>query len=195
EAFMGAPHCRPAAVRRSPSVARMAHSLVIIGGGNMGAALLKGLIASNWAPAADLAVVEVLEPRRRELAEQFPAIRVTGSVPSCEAALSAVKPADAPAAVSAAVAAGARRLVSIAAGITLATLESAAGDSVAVVRAMPNTPSLVGKGAAAISAGRSASATDMEWARAILGAVGTVVEVPEYQLDAVTGLAGSGPAY
>jgi pyrroline-5-carboxylate reductase len=60
---------------------------------------------------------------------------------------------------------------------------------------MPNTPSLVGAGAAAISPGRAAGTEDVAWARGILEAVGTVVELPEESLDAVTGLSGSGPAY
>jgi len=60
---------------------------------------------------------------------------------------------------------------------------------------MPNTPALVGLGAAGLSGGTAASTPDVEWAASILAAVGTVEIVPEYQLDAVTGLAGSGPAY
>ncbi len=60
---------------------------------------------------------------------------------------------------------------------------------------MPNTPALVGKGAAAVSGGATAADDDLRWAEEILGAVGIVVRVPEAQLDAVTGLAGSGPAY
>jgi pyrroline-5-carboxylate reductase len=64
-----------------------------------------------------------------------------------------------------------------------------------VVRAMPNTPALVGAGAAAIAGGTHASDDDLAWAESILGAVGEVVRVPESLLDAVTGLSGSGPAY
>jgi pyrroline-5-carboxylate reductase len=120
---------------------------------------------------------------------------VTDAVPACTAAVIAVKPPDAAAACTAAAASGATRLLSIAAGVPLATLQAAAGTRVAVVRAMPNTPALVGQGAAAISAGATTTEDDMVWAEAILGAVGTVVRVPEAQLDAVTGLAGSGPAY
>ena len=107
----------------------------------------------------------------------------------------AVKPHDVPAAVTAAVAAGARRVLSIAAGVTLATLDAAAGPGVAVVRSMPNTPAMVRAGASAIAPGAAAGADDLDWADSILSAVGTVVRVPESQLDAVTGLAGSGPAY
>jgi pyrroline-5-carboxylate reductase len=122
-------------------------------------------------------------------------VRVTETTPSCDAVVIAVKPPDATEAVAAAVAAGARRVLSIAAGVSLATLQRAAGDGVAVVRAMPNTPALVGQGAAAISGGSSTSDDDLDWAEGVLAAVGTVVRVPEQQLDAVTGIAGSGPAY
>lgn len=171
------------------------HRLAIVGGGNMGAALLGGLVAAGWAPADELAVVEVVDARRRELAAQFPGVTVSAVAGPCEAAVLAVKPADTPAAASAAAAAGARRVLSIAAGVSTATLHQAAGDGVAVVRAMPNTPALVGQGAAAIAAGPGATDDDLTWAEGVLGAVGTVVRVPEDHLDAVTGLAGSGPAY
>jgi pyrroline-5-carboxylate reductase len=94
-------------------------------------------------------------------------------------------------------AAGCDRLLSIAAGVTIATLEDALGgpESVRVVRAMPNTAALVGAGAAAIAPGRDVTDDDLDWAEGILGAVGAVVRVPEKLLDAVTGLSGSGPAY
>lgn len=169
--------------------------LALVGGGNMGAALLGGLLAAGWATPDELAVVEVVAARRDELAARFPGVVVADAVPACEAAVIAVKPYDVPAAVAAAVAVGARRVLSIAAGVSIATLERAAGPEVAVVRAMPNTPALVGEGAAAIAGGAAAGEDDLAWAEAILGAVGTVVRVPEQQLDAVTGLAGSGPAY
>lgn len=161
----------------------------------MGAALLGGLLAAGWATPAELAVVEVSAPRRAQLVDQFPGVAVVGEMCPCEAALIAVKPGDVEAATAAAVAAGAARILSIAAGVSIARLESAAGASAAVVRSMPNTPALVGQGAAAIAGGTRATDDDLVWAEAILGAVGTVVRVPEYQLDAVTGLVGSGPAY
>lgn len=175
----------------------MMYRLAVVGGGNMGAALVGGLLAADGAGwvISDLAVVEVLASRAAQLREVFPGLAVTDVVPDCEAAVIAVKPPDAAAACAAAAAVGATRVLSIAAGVPLATLQAAAGAKVAVVRAMPNTPALVGQGAAAISAGATASDSDMAWAESILGAVGTVVRVPESQLDAVTGLAGSGPAY
>jgi pyrroline-5-carboxylate reductase len=178
----------------TPPYRPRASRLAIVGGGNMGAALLGGLLAAEWATAAELAVVEVSAPRRAQLVEQFPGVIVLAEVGPCEAALVAVKPGDVEAATAAAVAAGATRILSIAAGVSIARLEAAAG-AAAVVRSMPNTPALVGQGAAAIAGGSRATEDDLAWAEAILGAVGTVVRVPEYQLDAVTGLAGSGPAY
>jgi len=170
------------------------YRLAVVGGGNMGAALVGGLLQAGWA-AGDLAVVEVLPARAAQLADMFPGITITGEIPPCEAALIAVKPYDVAAACTAAAAAGATRLLSIAAGIGLAALQEAAGPEVAVVRSMPNTPALVGKGAAAICGGATADDADLAWAESILGSVGIVVRVPEVQLDAVTGLAGSGPAY
>jgi pyrroline-5-carboxylate reductase len=170
------------------------YRLAVVGGGNMGAALVGGLLQGGWS-SADLAVVEVLPARAAQLAELFPGVAITAEIPPCDAALIAVKPYDVAVACAAAVAAGARRLLSIAAGISVSRLQEAAGPTVAVVRAMPNTPALVGKGAAAICAGPTADDADLQWAEDILGSVGIVVRVPESQLDAVTGLAGSGPAY
>ena len=79
--------------------------------------------------------------------------------------------------------------------MSIGAIEAAAGPGVAVVRSLPNTPALVGEGASAIAGGSAAGPADLDWAEQILGAVGSVVRVPEAQLDAVTGLAGSGPAY
>jgi pyrroline-5-carboxylate reductase len=160
----------------------------------MGEALAAGLLAAGWA-AGDLVVVEALPDRRAQLAEALPGVVVTGEPAPAAGAVIAVKPPDAPEAAAAAVSAGAGRLLSIAAGVTLARLEAAAGPDVPVVRAMPNTPALVGAGAAAIAGGAAAGEDDLAWAEALLGAVGTVVRVPEASLDAVTGLSGSGPAY
>lgn len=168
--------------------------LAVVGGGNMGAALVGGLLQGGWA-AADLAVVEVLPSRAEQLRELFPGVTVTNETPACEAALIAVKPYDVAAACTTAARAGASRLLSIAAGISVAALQAAAGPDVAVVRAMPNTPALVGEGAAGICPGPTADEADLVWAESILGSVGIVVRVPESQLDAVTGVAGSGPAY
>ena len=169
--------------------------LAVVGGGNMGAALVGGLLSSGVVTPTGVVIVEVSAERRAQLMESFPGVTVTESIPPCSDALIAVKPPDVEAACAAAVAAGARRVLSIAAGITIARLERASGPGVAVVRAMPNTPALVGEGASAIAAGTSADEADVAWAERILGSVGLVVRVSEDRLDAVTGLIGSGPAY
>lgn len=160
----------------------------------MGEALLGGLVSAGWA-VGDLAVVEPVATRRAELEKRFVGLDVRSDAVAADGAVIAVKPSDVPAATSAAAAAGAGRVLSIAAGVTIAALEEAAGPGVPVVRAMPNTPAVVGAGAAAIAAGTAAGEDDLAWAESILGAVGTVVRVPEHLLDAVTGLSGSGPAY
>jgi pyrroline-5-carboxylate reductase len=174
------------------------YDLVIVGGGNMGAALAGGLLAGDIVPAEHLAVAEALPDRRQQLGDLLPGVRVADAVPPCAAAVLAVKPPDVPAAAAEAVAAGARRLLSIAAGVTIGQIERAiAGrtSAVAVIRAMPNTPALVGEGASAISGGAGTTDEDLDWAERILGGVGLVVRVDEGDLDVVTALSGSGPAY
>jgi pyrroline-5-carboxylate reductase len=168
--------------------------LMIVGGGRMGEALLAGLLAAGRAASA-LVVVEVSAPRREELAASHPEVTVTDHVTPCAGAVLAVKPGDVPAAARAVAGVGTGRVLSVAAGVTTEAIEAAAGQPLAVVRAMPNTPALIGAGAAAISPGSTAAEEDMAWAEEILGAVGVVVRVPESALDAVTGLSGSGPAY
>jgi pyrroline-5-carboxylate reductase len=163
----------------------------------MGEALVGGLVAGGW-DVGDLYVVEKVADRRRVLAEHLPGLRVGEVPPAAEGVVLAVKPADVAPTGRAVAAAGCARVLSIAAGVSLVALEHALGagsSRLPVVRAMPNTPALVGAGAAAIAAGTWAGEDDLAWAEEILGAVGTVVRVPEALLDAVTGLSGSGPAY
>jgi pyrroline-5-carboxylate reductase len=170
--------------------------LVVMGGGKMGEALLAGLFDAGWARPDEVHVVEPIDVRRAELAARYAGLSVGTEAVSAAGAIVAVKPNDVEAACRALGATKPGRVLSIAAGVPLATLESALGvDGVPVVRAMPNTPALVGAGAAAIAGGTSAGDDDLAWAETVLGAVGTVVRVPEKLLDAVTGLSGSGPAY
>jgi len=168
--------------------------ICFVGGGNMGAAMISGLIASNWSPAA-ITVVDVSPERRIELQRMFPGVTVLAEIAACESVVIAVKPPIAAATCAAATANGARRVLSICAGISIATLQQASGSAASIVRAMPNMPALVGKGAAAIASSSSSSESDVSWAESILRAVGTVVRVDELQLDAVTAISGSGPAY
>jgi pyrroline-5-carboxylate reductase len=169
-------------------------ALLIVGGGRMGEALLGGLLAAGR-PADELVVVEVSPSRRKQLTQAHPGVVVLETVVPAAAAVLAVKPGEVAGAVRAVADAGARRVLSVAAGVTTQAIEAAAARQLAVVRAMPNTPALIGAGVAAISPGSAAGEEDLAWAEAVLGAVGVVVRVPEAALDAVTGLSGSGPAY
>jgi pyrroline-5-carboxylate reductase len=175
------------------------HRLALLGGGRMGEALLAGLLDAGW-ESESLAVAEIDADRRRALEAGFPGVHVVPSpawaVPEADVVVVAVKPGDVAGVLESAAPALADGVLvlSIAAGVTLATLEAALPGR-AVVRAMPNTPALVREGAAAIAAGAAATDTDLDLAERVLGSVGVVVRVPESQLDAVTGLSGSGPAY
>lgn len=175
-------------------------AVVVVGGGRMGQALASGLIAGGWDPG-DLVVVETSAARRDELSAT--PLRISASLDDAMremegrgpiGAVIAVKPPDVEAACRRLAGLGAARALSIAAGVTLESLDAWL-DPVVAMRAMPNTPALVGAAASAVSAGRRAAPEDMAWASTILAAVGTVVELPESALDAVTGLSGSGPAY
>jgi pyrroline-5-carboxylate reductase len=166
--------------------------LQVIGGGKMGEALVAGLVGSGWAPADELVVVEALASRRDDLAATHAGLDVRPDAVTGVDTLLAVKPGDA---VGALDGLAPPRVLSIAAGVTTAALGAALPPGTPVVRAMPNTPALVGRGASAVAAGAHATDDDLAWAEQVLGAVGTVVRVPEVQLDAVTGLSGSGPAY
>ncbi len=172
--------------------------IAILGGGNMGAALLGGMLASGHHRVVDVAVVEIDAARRAEVADAHPGLTVVEQCPPCRSAVLAVKPPDTPAAAATAVAAGAVRLLSLAAGVTLASIERAVGDrssSVAIIRAMPNTPALVGRGAAAIAPHAGADRDDVAWAAEILESVGSVVEIDEADMLTFTAVIGSGPAY
>ena len=160
----------------------------------MGGALVQGLLGAHWS-ATDIVVTEPSADRRAELAELLPGVEVGAEVTEAESAVVAVKPAVGEEACRALARVGIGRVLSIMAGVPLARLESWMGASVAVVRAMPNTPATVGAGISAIAGGSRATEPVLRWAEDVLGAVGHVVRLPETSLDAVTGLSGSGPAY
>ena len=177
--------------------------LCVAGGGKMAEALVGGLIATRWAAASEIGVIEIVDERRAYLQQTFPGIKVAASCADACAddefdvsdVLVAVKPQHVAEVAGELGAGGATRALSIAAGVRLDALLDGFGAEARVIRAMPNTPALVGKGAAAIAASATAGADDLAWAEEILSAVGTVTVVDEHALDAVTGLSGSGPAY
>jgi pyrroline-5-carboxylate reductase len=160
----------------------------------MGGALVRGLLASGW-PTGSLAVAETDAARRHALAELVPGVAVLEAPVGAEGAVVAVKPQVAEDACRALAAVAVPRWLSIMAGVPLARLEHWAGPEVAVVRAMPNTPALVGAGITAVAPGARAGAAELAWAAEVIGAVGEVVQVAEGDLDAVTAVSGSGPAY
>ena len=174
------------------------YELIMVGGGRMGEALLGGLLAGDLQPGSVL-VVEPVASRRDELGRMFFGLHLAESFAAAghvrgNGAIIAVKPQHVEEAC-AAVGPLVPRALSIAAGVPIEKLQRWLGPTVAVVRSMPNTPAMVGAGASAMAGGATASAADLDWAAAILGAVGVVARVTEGLLDAVTGLSGSGPAY
>jgi pyrroline-5-carboxylate reductase len=172
-----------------------------IGGGHMGGALIRGLIAKGLEPRR-ISVGEAVQARRIQLADEL-GVHVTADNPEAAAGADvvvlAVKPQDMAATTRhlAGVLTQRKPLVlSIAAGIRAAAIEGWCGPDVPVVRAMPNRPALNSAGASAIYAGPGVGAAHRQLAEDVLGAVGTTVWVPEESLlDVVTALSGSGPAY
>src|SRR5260370_23072193 len=158
--------------------------VAVLGGGRMGEALVTGLRDAGWA-LDSIAIAEVDPDRRRVLEERFPGVRVVPSpawaVADADVVVVAVKPADVGTvlASSAEALAAEAMVLSLAAGVPLAVLEEYAPDR-PVVRAMPNTPALVGKGAAAIAPGRHATPAHLETAEGILRSVGTVGRLAQH---------------
>lgn len=175
----------------------MISSLGIIGGGVMGEALLSRLLAQGQVEAAAVTVSEPFEARRAFLRDRYGVHCVADNREAAQAdwLLLAIKPQVFATAVEGLAEVRRDRLIlSILAGIPLAKLEAAFPQE-AVIRAMPNTPATVGAGVTAIAAGAAVTGEQLTQAQQFFEAVGRVVTVPESQLDAVTGLSGSGPGY
>ena len=182
---------------------------VIVGGGEMGEAVLAGLIAASDDPAASLcpADVVVAEPenaRRARLAAVYGVSCVADacSIDRADLVILAVKPQVMPDVLKELAArapfarpAGAALFVSIAAGFETRSIEEALGCGTRVVRAMPNLPLRIGAGATAVAAGTNAEEADVEAARALFAAFGYACVVDEADMDAVCAVSGSGPAY
>ncbi|MEN9727661.1 MAG: hypothetical protein RL434_2027 [Pseudomonadota bacterium] len=179
----------------------MSKRVAFIGGGNMGRAIVGGLISRGHEPGA-ITVAEPLETLRTALAHDF-GVNVTAdnaaAIATAEVVVLAVKPQQMKLVVQPLATLLAERrpvLLSIAAGITTRTLLNWVGAGIPMVRAMPNTPALVGRGATGLFATATTGAAERALAESLLAATGLVVWVEqEAQLDAVTALSGSGPAY
>jgi len=173
--------------------------IAFLGGGNMAEAIIKGLQREN--SGASLMVAEISVERRTYLAKAYPGIRVVEHGDQAAAwgdvVILAIKPQQSSGALAAIQQSiGPDKLVaSIMAGVRCSSIEEALGSGTRVVRVMPNTPALVGTGASAICAGQNATAEDLACVEGIFSRTGLVVRVEEKQMDAVTGLSGSGPAY
>ncbi|MDP9493613.1 MAG: pyrroline-5-carboxylate reductase [Actinomycetota bacterium] len=173
-------------------------SVAIIGVGAMGEALMSGLFRAGWAPE-DISLC-VRRPDRAEELSQGSGSTVSPdpveTIKGREVVVIAVKPRDVPSLLDhlSGHVAPEQMVLSLAAGVTTGTYESRLG-AVPVVRAMPNTPALVGEGVTGIAAGANAASEHLDLASKVLGAVGSVRIMDENLLDAVTAVSGTGPAY
>jgi pyrroline-5-carboxylate reductase len=176
--------------------------IAIIGGGNIGEALLSGLLRAGR-QVKDLVVAERLPDRVKYLCDTYSVLvtSVREAVDNATFVVVAVKPADVESAMTdlanaAANSDGADQVfVTVAAGITITYFESKLPAGTPVIRAMPNAAALVGAGVTALAKGRYVTPQQLEEVSALFDAVGGVLTVPETQMDAVTALSGSGPAY
>ena len=171
-----------------------------IGGGNMGEALIKGLIAANLVPAEAVYASDVRIERLRALDQQYGVQLCEDNaelVRQVDIVILAVKPQIMAPVVRQIAPAVTRKklLISIAAGVSTATIRAALGKDARLIRVMPNTPALVLEGVTAIAKAEGLEPGDLDTAGEIFSAVGRVVTLDEDLMDAVTGLSGSGPAY
>jgi pyrroline-5-carboxylate reductase len=174
-------------------------TVAIIGAGNMGLALMRGIIDSGAVPPERIVIHNKRKERTLALAQEY-GVRAAESNAACvhgaDVVLIAVKPqifTKVLAEIKGEL--GDALVISVAAGITSTRIEAELGGRPRVVRAMPNTPATIKEGATAVAAGAHATEQDVETAQAILQEIGLVVVVEEVHMDAVTGLSGSGPAY
>ncbi len=177
-----------------------ARKIAVLGAGNMGSALLRGILASGWGQKSKLVASHPNKRKASSLAREL-GIRVTGSnrdaARDAHVVIFSVKPQ-----ILEGVLAEVRNVlqegqlvISIAAGFPTQRIESALEGNLPVVRAMPNVAAVVRSSATVLCAGRHAKSAHVSEARKIFESIGIVVELPEYQLDAVTGLSGTGPMY
>lgn len=180
-------------------------AIAILGAGSMGGAILQGLVASG-AARSGVTATNRTEAKATDLAhlagvtsvalEQHPSGN-TDAAASADIVLIGVKPAMVPDLLTQ-IAPALRRgtiVVSLAAGVPIAVFERILGPGAAVVRSMPNTPAVVGEAVTGIAPGTTATDADTAVVRRLFETVGTVIEVPEDQMDALSTISGSGPAY
>jgi pyrroline-5-carboxylate reductase len=174
--------------------------IAILGVGKIGEALLAGVLSGPGTSPDDVVICERVTARASEIAERYGVRSVDDpaeAVADADVVVLAVKPGDL-LAVTTATGTGLAQhamVVSVAAGISAASIESVLPPHTPVVRVMPNTPMLVGQGMSALAPGGAAGPEHLDRAEALMASVGRVVRVPEAQIDVVTAVSGSGPAY
>src|SRR3990170_6920169 len=179
----------------------MGLKIAIIGAGNIGGALLGGILKSRLAEPKDVVATDAREERRRELEQQWKIKTLPAdnrkAVEGRDVVILAVKPYIVPAVLEEL--RGALRenqiVITVAAGVPLALYEAVLGKRIPLFRAMPNIPVVVEEGATAVAGNHATTPEQRKVVEKIFGALGCVVFVEESQLDAVTALSGSGPAY
>ena len=177
-----------------------ASKIGFLGAGKMAAALAQGFIHAELVIPREIIAADPFAAARKRFAAEVGAATTASNLEVAKAAnilILATKPDQAAAALAEISGTFTKKhlLISIAAGVTLAKLEAALPAGARVIRVMPNTPALVGAGAAGFALGKNAAGSDGDLAQKLLSAVGLAFQVKESLLDAVTGLSGSGPAY
>jgi pyrroline-5-carboxylate reductase len=178
----------------------MSTRIAILGAGRLGESMLRGFLSSGWRSTDDLVVTARRPERLSELRTKYGVVAELSNVAAMKDAglvIVAVKPQDMEAVLEeiSAELTPAQTVLSVAAGVTTASIEAHLPPGARVVRAMPNAPALVHEGIAGITGGHDAREEDIALAADALGHLGAVVRVAEYDMDAVTALSGSGPAY
>ncbi len=175
--------------------------VLFLGAGSMGEAMVKGLLAANLLPAEQISVCNRSKTERLEGLQRRYGVRIcedkAAEIRQANLVILAVKPFDLQAALQDVIPylSAQQLVISVAAGISTATIEGLINLSIPVIRAMPNTSSAVQASATAICAGRWATAAHMRIAHQFFSAIGNSVQVEEKQMNAVTGVSGTGPAY
>jgi len=180
----------------------MPHELAIIGAGVMAEAIARGVISGGLLRADQIIAADISEARRKFFTDELRIAAVESAdraAADASAILLAVKPHQVQSVLQTLATVMQERtlLICIAAGISTSMMQSSLGTGRhwRIIRAMPNTPMLVGAGMVAIAAGAHATADDLRWARRLFESSAKVIEIPEDKMDAVTAISGSGPAY
>lgn len=175
--------------------------VAFLGGGMMAEAIIKGVLKSKLFAPGDISVVEISKNRCSYLKEKYGIVvaeKSSNALKNVDALVIAVKPQMLASALDQQTVMAVEQetlVISIAAGITIAELQHFFGGQQPILRVMPNTPLAVGEGMSVVAKGENAGDAGVELATKIFACCGQVLELPESQLDAVTGLSGSGPGY